>query len=83
MKQGPRSVDFYHALASTGDRDLSPREMRRRLSGMGELLLSHVAGQGAGDTHIAAIYHLAGVKRILTSNVRDFGVVGCLEAVIL
>lgn len=35
------------------------------------------------DTHIAAIYHLSGVKKILTSNARDFGVFGCLEAVTL
>jgi len=35
------------------------------------------------DTHIAAIYHLSGVKTILTSNVRDFGVFGCLEAVLI
>ena len=35
------------------------------------------------DTHIAAIYHLAGVKRILTSNARDFSVFVCLETVIL
>ena len=35
------------------------------------------------DTHIAAIYHLSGIKTILTSNVRDFRVFGCLEAVLL
>ena len=35
------------------------------------------------DTHIAAIYHLAGVETILTSNVRDFGVLGCLKTVLI
>lgn len=35
------------------------------------------------DTHIAAIYHLSGIQTILTSNVRDFRVFGCLEAILL
>jgi predicted nucleic acid-binding protein len=31
------------------------------------------------DTQIAAIYHLAGIKTVLTSNWRDFGTFGCFE----
>lgn len=33
------------------------------------------------DTHLAAIYHLAGCKRLLTSNGDDFKIFGVFEIV--
>lgn len=33
------------------------------------------------DTHLAAIYHEAGVDRILTTNIRDFSLFGCFQVI--
>ena len=34
------------------------------------------------DTHLAAVLHIAGVRRLLTSNPTDFAVFGVLETVV-
>jgi hypothetical protein len=34
------------------------------------------------DTHLAAVLHIAGVRRLLTSNSADFTVFGVLETVV-
>jgi hypothetical protein len=34
------------------------------------------------DTHLAAVLHTAGVRRLLTSNPADFAVFGVLETVV-
>lgn len=31
------------------------------------------------DTHLAAVYHVAGVSRLLTANFSDFAVLGCFK----
>ena len=33
------------------------------------------------DTHLAAVLHVSGVRRLLTSNVADFAIFSSLEAV--
>ena len=33
------------------------------------------------DTHLAAVLHVAGVRRLLTSNPDDFAVFGVLETI--
>jgi toxin-antitoxin system PIN domain toxin len=56
----------------------TPESLRQTLRWMREFNLGH---KRILDTHLAAAFHTAGVRRLLTSNQSDFAVFGTFEII--
>ena len=56
----------------------TPESLRQTLHWMRQF---HLGRKRILDTHLAAVFHTAGVHRLLTSNPGDFAVFGALEII--
>ena len=69
-------VENFLANPAVGVLEPSPESLRQTLRWMREFNLGR---KRILDTHLAAVFHASGVRRLLTSNPGDFTVFGVLE----
>ena len=71
-------VENFLANPSVGLLEPTPESLRQTLRWMREFNLGR---KRILDTHLAAVLHTAGVRRLLTSNQSDFAVFGTFEII--
>jgi predicted nucleic acid-binding protein len=72
-------IEDFMANPAVGLLEPSQESVRQMLRWMRQLNLGR---KRILDTHLAAVLHTAGVRRLLTSNPADFAVFGVLETVV-
>ncbi len=72
-------IEDFIANSTVGLLESNQESMRQMLRWMRQFNLGR---KRILDTHLAAVLHTAGVRRLLTSNPADFAVFGVVECVI-